>query len=35
MDTDPYFKSVRMQSTLKSGFLGRGAPGEKRIIFKE
>ena len=35
MDTDPYFKSVRMQATIKSGFLGRGVQGESRAFLRE
>jgi hypothetical protein len=35
MESDPYFNSVRMSSTLKSGFLGRGIGGESRNIIRE
>lgn len=35
MDSDPYFKSVRMQTSLKAGFLGRGVAGETRVLMRE
>ncbi len=35
MDSDPYFKSVRMQTSIKAGFLGRGVVGETRALIRE
>jgi hypothetical protein len=35
IDSDPYFKSIRMQTSLKAGFLGRGVAGEVRVLLKE
>ena len=35
MESDPYFNSVRMNTTLKSGFVGRGVSGEPRNVIRE